>query len=551
MRYNYAELFAAVAASLPERDCIVFRDRRLSYEDVADRVNRLANLLLSHGISIRKERADLQPWESGQDHVALYLYNGNEYVEGMLGAATARAASFNVNYRYVAAELAYLLDDAEARAVIYHARFAPILGAVLATLREPPKLLLQVADDSGHPLLPGALDYEQALSSASPEAPRLTLSADDLYIVYTGGTTGLPKGTLWSQHNILESAVAAFLPDGIFSASSLRDAVARIKAGERRVMLPLPPLIHAAAQWLAMSCFLTGGKIAFPDIVDRLDPASVWKVIDQEGVQFINLVGNAFVTPICDEFERDGGYSGRSLQFIGVGGAVTSASVKDRVLRLLPHAILGDVAGSSETGSQLTNFSTSTKPASTGVFTPGIGTCVVNDSRNRILAPGAEETGWLARHSLIPFGYLGDHEKTERTFVTIEGYRMVLPGDRARHLADGSVELLGRDSVTINSGGEKIFAEEVEDALAVHPAIKDVVVAGRPSERWGQEVVAIIELYPGHSPTDEELLAAAGQRLARYKLPKSIVRVVSIVRSPAGKADYGWARQIVAQAVSA
>jgi 3-oxocholest-4-en-26-oate---CoA ligase len=546
MRYNHAALFVGVAAAIPERVCIVFRDRRFTYRDTAARVNRLANLLLARGITVGWERADLAPWESGQDHVALYLHNGNEYLEGMLGAAAARAASLNVNYRYVEAELAYLLNDASARAVIYQARFAPTLAAVLDSLPAPPALLLQVADESGNALLPGALDYEDALAGSSAGVPSTAPEADDLYLLYTGGTTGMPKGVMWAQADILESAMASLFPDSFFEATSLAEGVARAVAGERRVVLPLPPLMHGAAQWIALGGVLAGGTVVFPDVVDRLDPASVWEVIDREGVQFMNLVGNSFATPLCDEFER-GGYHGRSLQLVGVGGAVTSASVKDRMLGLLPHVVIADVAGSSESGSQLSNLSTSGAPATSGVFTPATGTCVVDEERRRILEPGDAATGWLARHGPIPFGYLGDRAKTERTFPTIEGRRMVLPGDRARHRADGSIELLGRDSVTINSGGEKIFAEEVEDALIAHPAVGDVVVVGRPSERWGSEVVAVVQMCPGHDPTDTELLADAERRLARYKLPKAIVRVDAVVRGPAGKADYRWASAIAAQ----
>lgn len=546
MRYNHAELFAGIAAAIPERDCIVFRDRRLTYRDVARRVNSLANILLSQGITIHRSRDHLQPWESGQDHVALYLHNGNEYLEAMLGAAAARAASLNVNYRYVEAELAYLLNDASPRAIIYHARFAPTLAAVLESLDEPPPLLLQVADESGHALLPGALDYENALSASSDDAPATAPAPDDLYLLYTGGTTGMPKGTMWTQADILEGGLGGFFPDRMFAAASLAEGIGLVVAGDRRVVLPLPPLMHGAAQWLALSGILGGGTVVFPDVVDRLNPASVWEVIDREGVQVMNLVGNSFATPLCDEFER-GGHHGRSLQLIGVGGAVTSASVKDRILRLLPQVAIADVAGSSETGSQLTNVSTSAAPAVSGIFTPAAGTCVVDEDRRRILEPGDPATGWLARYGPIPFGYLGDRDKTERTFPTIEGHRMSLPGDRARHLADGSIELLGRDSVTINSGGEKIFAEEVEDALIAHPAVRDVIVVGRPSERWGSEVVAVVQLIPGHNPTDDELLADAEQRLARYKLPKAIVRVDAVARGPAGKADYRWAQEIAAQ----
>jgi fatty-acyl-CoA synthase len=550
MRYNHAQLFSGLAVAIPERECIVFRERRLSYGDVEARVNRLANVLLAHGITIHRSRRELQPWESGQDHVALYLHNGNEYIEGMLGAAKARAASLNVNYRYVEAELAYLLDDASARGIVYHARFAPTLTAVLDRLRRPPALLLQVADDSGNALLPGALDYEDALAAADANAPSTAPDADDLYLLYTGGTTGMPKGTMWAQGAILESALAGLLPAEVFDARSLSDAVTLIVAGDRRVALPLPPLIHGAAQWMALSCLLSGGTIAFPDVVEQLDPASVWDVIDRESVQLMNLVGNSFATPLCDEFER-GGHHGRSLQMIGVGGAVTSASVKDRILRLLPHVVIRDVGGSSESGSQLSNVSTSSAPATSGAFTPTPDTCVVDDDRLRILEPGDPATGWLARHGAIPFGYLGDRDKTERTFPTIEGRRMVLPGDRARHLADGSIELLGRDSVTINSGGEKIFAEEVEEALIGHPVVSDVIVVGRPSERWGNEVVALVQLLPGHDTSDEELLGDASRRLARYKLPKAIIRVDAVVRGPAGKADYRWARDVAAQHVPA
>ncbi|OMC36293.1 acyl-CoA synthetase [Mycobacterium sp. GA-1841] len=547
MRYNHAELFAGIADALPERDCIVFRERRFTYRDVAARVNRLANILLFHGVTVHRERADLQPWESGQDHVALYLHNGNEYLEGMLGAAAARATSLNVNYRYVEAELTYLLNDSEPRAIIYHARFAPTLAAVLGALRQPPTLLLQVADESGNALLPGALDYEDALAAASADAPRTKPDADDLYVVYTGGTTGMPKGVLWTQADILESGLGAFLPEGMFEAASLDEGVALVAAVDRRVVLPLPPLMHAAAQWLALAGLLGGGTVVFPDVVDRLDPNSVWELIDREGVQMTNLVGNAFATPLCDEFER-GGHSGASLQMVGLGGAVTSAAVKDRLLRLLPHVVIADVAGSSETGSQLTNVSTSQAPATSGVFEPAAGTCVVAEDHGRVLQPGDPETGWLARAGAIPLGYLNDREKTGRTFPTIEGRRVSLPGDRARHRADGSIELLGRDSVTINSGGEKIFAEEVEDALIAHPSVRDVVVVGRPSERWGSEIVAVVELVAGLNPTDEDLLAHAGERLARYKLPKAIVRVDAVVRSPAGKADYRWARDLAAAA---
>jgi acyl-CoA synthetase (AMP-forming)/AMP-acid ligase II len=543
LRFNHAELFAALAAELPDEPCIVFRARRLTFGQVAERTRRLANLLLEHALTIRRRREDLSLWESGQDHVALYLHNGNEYLEGMLGAAAARAVSINVNYRYVEDELAYLLDDAAAGAVVFHSTFASTLAPVIERLRKRPRLLLQVADESGADLLPGAFDYEDALAASSPDAPPTQPDPDDLYVLYTGGTTGMPKGTLWAQADMAVSALAGILPEGLFEASTVADAVELIAAAERRVVLVLAPLMHGAGQWLALGGLLSGSTVVFPDVVDRLDPASVWRTIDREGVQVMSFVGNAFAAPLFDEFEK-GHHSGASLEFVGSGGAVTSAMVKDRILRLLPDVCFVDAAGSSESGSQLSNMSTPGAPATSGIFTPTPDTCVVNEDRTRVLAPGEQVTGWLARHGAIPFGYLGDRPKTERTFPTIEGRRMVLSGDRARHRADGTIELLGRDAATINSGGEKIFAEEVEEALIGHPAVADVIVVGRPSERWGNEVVAVLQLAHGEDPTDEELLAHAGRCLARYKLPKAIVRVPTVMRGPAGKADYRWAREV-------
>ncbi len=550
MRYNHATLFAGVAALTPDRDAIVFRDRRLTYATVAERVNRLANLLLSHGIGINTARNELQPWETGQDLVALYLLNGNEYLEGMLGADTARATSFNVNYRYVESELAYLLNDASARAIVYHARFAPTLGAVLDSLNQKPALLLQVADESGNALLPGALDYEDALAAADPTPPATEPDPDDLYVVYTGGTTGMPKGVLWTQAEILESSLAAFLPAGMFEVATLEEGLERVAASEPRVVLPTPPLMHAAAQWVALAGILSGGTVVFPSVVDRLDARSIWEVIDAEGVMLMNMVGNSFATPLVDEFDR-GGHSGATIQMMGTGGAILSAAVKQRILDALPHIAIADVAGSSETGSQLSNISVAAVPATSGVFTAAPGSCVVDDDHTRILAPGDPDAGWLGRWGAIPLGYLGDEDKTRRTFPTIDGRTVAIPGDRARHLADGGIELLGRDSVTINSGGEKIYAEEVEDALIVHPAVDDVVVVGRPSDRWGNEVVAVVEIAAGQDPGDDELRTDLEHRLARYKLPKDFVRVERIVRSPAGKADYRWAKNVALQNVPA
>ncbi|WCO69013.1 acyl-CoA synthetase [Iamia majanohamensis] len=536
--FTLASVFAAVADAYPDRDAIVFRDRRLSYADVLDRSNRLARVLAEAGLGARSERDGLGGHESHQDHLGLYLHNGNEYVEGMLGAYRARVAPFNVNYRYVAEELRYLLGDAAAGGLVYHARFAPLLAEVRDELPDL-RLLLQVADDSGEPLLDGAVDYEEALAAADPAPPDVEPSPDDLYILYTGGTTGMPKGVLWRQHDIYVGAMGG-RPFGQAEVLPDLDAVVAAGAGGGARAVVTPPLMHGAAQWLTFNTFTGGGAILIPDDPSRLDPVGIWDLAEREGVNTLQLVGDAFARPLVEELER----SSRSLpSLVAVvnGGAPFTPALKERMLDQLPDIFLLDAVGASETGAQMGQTSVR-GAATTGTFTPGPDTVVVDAAMTRVLEPGDDDTGWLAQRGYVPLGYLGDPDKTARTFPVVGGVRLAVPGDRARWREDGIIELLGRDSVTINSGGEKIYAEEVEMALAPHPSVADVVVTGRPSERWGQEVVAVVQLAEGAEPDVEGLLAEAATHVARYKLPKDVVFVEQIQRSPAGKADYRWAK---------
>ncbi len=532
-------VFDAIADAHPDREAIVFRGRRLSYRDVRDRARRLAHVLADAGLGARSERDGLAGHETHADHVGLYLHNGNEYVEGMLGASAARVGAFNVNYRYVAEELEYLLRDSGAAGLVYHARFAPVLAEVLDRVPAV-RVLLQVADESGNDLLPAARDYEEALAAA-PDGPLTdrTPSPDDLYILYTGGTTGMPKGVLWRQHDIYVGAMGGrpFGSDQVHA--DLDSVVAAIPEAGMRAALT-PPLMHGAAQWLSFNAFTGGGAIVIPGDPSRLDPADVWDLVEREKVNTLQIVGDAFARPLIDELSaRPRDVS--SLFAVTNGGAPLTAALKERILDLLPNIIVLDAVGSSETGAQMGQ--TSVKgAASTGTFTPGPDTVVVDEGITRLLTPGEDEVGWLAQRGFVPLGYLGDADKTARTFPVIDGVRYAVPGDRARWRSDGIIELLGRDSVTINSGGEKIFAEEVEMALAPHPSVADVVVTGRPSERWGQEVVAVVQLVEGAEPDPDGLLAEAATHVARYKLPKAFVFVDQLIRSPAGKADYRWAR---------
>jgi fatty-acyl-CoA synthase len=284
-----------------------------------------------------------------------------------------------------------------------------------------------------------------------------------------------------------------------------------------------------------------GATMVFPSNTRSLDPVDVWNTVAREKIIGISVVGDAMARPVIEELER-GDYDASSLLAFGSGGATLSVGLKERLVARLPTVLITDVAGASETGVQM-GVASGAGSVSTGTFVPGPGTIVVSADLSRVLEPGDEEVGWLAQRGSVPLGYLGDAEKTARTFPVIGGEPYSVPGDRARALANGEIELLGRDSVTINSGGEKIFAEEVEQAIIGHPAVADVVVAGRPSERWGQEVVAIVQLAPGHDASAQDLIDEAGKHLARYKLPKAIAFLPHIVRSPAGKADYRWARE--------
>jgi fatty-acyl-CoA synthase len=539
MDFNLADVHEAVAEAIPDREAIIFRDRRLSFGEVNERSRRLANYLLSRGLPVRRERSEIETYESGQEHLAVYCYNGNEYIEAMLGAFKARVAPLNVNYRYVEEELLYLFRDSRARAIVYHAEFAPILDKVRSQLPDL-EVLLQVADDSGNALLAGAVDYEQALASASAGAPDVERSPDDLYILYTGGTTGMPKGVLWRQADIFPAAMGGRNMDGS-EKPSLEAIVQGATEGAGMPQLLTPPLMHGAAQWVAFGAMVGGNTVVLLSEPHRLDPHDVLSTIEREGARTALIVGDAFARPILDQLRKQK-YDLSSLFLLASGGAALSTANKQEFLDLLPHITVLDAIGSSETGGQGTQASNKDTGVSTGTFTPGPSTTVVSEDLTRVLAPGDDEIGWFAQMGRVPLGYFADADKTARTFPEIEGTRYSVPGDRARFLDDGRIEVLGRDSVTINSGGEKIFAEEVEHALKLHPAVYDAVVCGRPSDRWGQEVVAIVTLREGARATGKDLSEECSRHIARYKLPKAFLFRDEIVRSPSGKADYRWAK---------
>lgn len=539
---NIASLHEAIARQVGDRDCIVWRDRRLTWNDVTDRTRRVAHGLMADGVGGGIVDG-VEAWQSPHDHVALFLTNGNEYLEAMLGCWKARASSINVNYRYTADELEHVLRDSGSVAVVYHARFAPVVAEAVARCPAV-RLLIVVDDESGTAPVGGSVSYEQFLADSSPDPVALDWTGDDRYVVYTGGTTGHPKGVLWRQADFLVAAL------GI--TGTTEDLVERARRPGRPRALPAPPFMHGAAHWNALSCWLSGGTVVIQSRPDRLDPIDVLDTCARHGATSLLIVGDAFARPLVDALDGfDGNLS--ALRVIMTGGAALSPALKRRLRSALDRVDIVDILGSSETGRHgLGRTSpTSGEPADEpGVFTPSATTVLLDEARRRRLEPGDEPIGWLAQRGAVPQGYLGDPERTAMTFPRIDGVPHAVAGDRARLLPDGRIRLLGRESTVINTGGEKVHAEEVEQALKAHPAVYDVLVVGRASERWGQEVVAVVSPTPGRDFDARDVIEAAAASLARYKLPKDVVMVDRVRRSASGKPDYGWARRVAEPVVA-
>ena len=557
MELNLPDLLEAVEASVPDREALVFRDRHLTWVELGGRVRRFANVLGAAGLGGR-DRGDADGWESTQDHVALYLYNGNEYLEGMIGAMAARCAAVNINYRYRAAELRHVLTDSGSRAVVYHGVFGGRLAEVADSL-PPSTLLLRVEDGSGVPPVAGSLDYEEALAAASDQltdAARADRSPDDMYVCYTGGTTGLPKGVLWRQADFLVAALGLRRRDGS-DYERLDEVVAATSSGGLRA-LPAPPLMHGAAHWNAISALAAGGTVVIQDDPTRLDPADIWSCVERHRVTSLLIVGDPFARPLVDEWDRAVAagrpYDASSLRHVLSGGAVLSPATKEALLDRLAGVTIVDVLGSTESGRQGVSQTRDATDAGRG-FVSSSTAVVLSEDLSSVVEPGSDEVGWLAQGGRVPLGYLGDRPKSEATFPVVDGVRYAVAGDRAMVDAEGRIVLLGRDSVTINTGGEKVFAEEVETAIKLHPAVLDAVVCGRPSERWGEEIVAVVSLrdgaHGGAEQVEGEVRELVRSQLADFKVPKSVVVVEEVVRSPSGKADYRWARDVAAAVAGA
>ncbi len=526
MTYNLASLFEAVVDADPDREVLVVGDRRLTYRQLDDRANRLAKVLAGHGIG-------------AGDAVGLQLANGPEYLEGMLAAFKLSAIPVNINYRYVERELRYLYEDSGIVALLVHRSFAGRAAAALEDL-PPLFLLLDVDDQSGEPAAEGSLAYEEALAAASPRRPHDEgRSSDDLYLIYTGGTTGMPKGVVWRHEDIFKAAMGGgdLTQQGDY-ATGPADLAARLPENGITA-LGAPPLMHAAAHWLAFNMLYTGGKVVLMPL-GRFDPAEVWATIESEKVFNIVLVGDAMTKPILDHLEaHQGEINSDSLWVIASSGAPLSQHNKDRLMELLPGRMLFDSLGSSETGTL--------GAKSGGTFTLNASTAVLAED-NTLVEPGSGRVGKVARRGHVPLRYHNDPQKSAATFVEVDGVRWALTGDDATLEADGTVTLLGRGSQCINTGGEKVYPEEVEEPIKALPGVEDALVVGVPDERWGERVVAVV--HATGALTLADLQAHVRESVAGYKVPKDLVLVDKVVRSPAGKADYRWAKAAAVDALS-
>jgi acyl-CoA synthetase (AMP-forming)/AMP-acid ligase II len=525
LAFNLADLLEQVVDAIPHRPALTCGTRTLTFAELDERANRFAHHLASRGIG-------------PGDHVALMIYNSTEYLEGMFAAFKLRAVPVNVNYRYVADELRYLLDDSDSRAIVFDPEFEPLLAAIA---HELPALehYVRVGPAAGDTRLAGdVVEYDTALARSGAGRDFGARSGDDRYIIYTGGTTGRPKGVVWRQEDVFFAACGGSGTDGV-EAESEAEVVEKAVKGRLRV-LPAAPLMHGTAHWLSWGTLLGGGSIVLSHD-HHFDPVRIWELLARERANLLLIVGDAFARPLVEALPRlSPGTDVSCCRVVISGGAVLSPVVKAQLLAAMPTLLLIDGVGASETGGQGTLVSVAGGAAVSGLRFAATPDTTVLDDDLRPAPVGA--VGKLARRGRVPLGYYKDPAKSAATFPVIDGVRWAVPGDHARLEADGSITLLGRGSASINTGGEKVYPEEVEAALKSHDAVFDAVVVGVPDERWGERVVALVALRPD---TDLDVEALAGHlrlAVAGYKTPRAYIPVLEVRRSASGKPDYRWAR---------
>ena len=535
MEFNAADIFEGVVDRVPDREAIVHGSTRLTYKELDARSNKAANALKKLGI------------KKGS-HIGIYAFNCVEWLEIMLGAYKLCAIPININYRYVEEELKYLIDNADMEAIFYHKQFSNKLENIKSHL---PLLkdFICIEDDSGEDdVIDKSFNFEDLIANEDESRLDVNRSGDDKYILYTGGTTGMPKGVVWRMEDVLMT-----LGGGIDAVTGEKyptpEAFADKCLQDQTIALALAPFMHGGAQWQSFNSFFSGWKLIINDQIS-FDADYVWEVVAKEKVMNLTIMGDAMGRPLCDALPRaiEKGLDLSSLFVLSSTASVFSASIKDTILEYLPNLFLIDAVGSSETGATGVNIHTKDgklKDSGGGPkFTKPNFSEILNLDTKEVIPPSDTETiGYLARKGHVPVAYYKDEEKSKKTFIEVGGVRYSIPGDMAKYEEDGQMTLLGRGSVSINSGGEKIFPEEVEMALKAHPNIFDCLVVGVKDDRWGQKVVAVIQRRENDELSLDDIKDLASKYIASYKMPKEIVFSKLIERAPSGKPNYQWAQE--------
>ncbi len=531
MEYNIADLFEAIVDVVPDNEALASGDVHYSFAELDRRANRLAHYLQSQGI------------EPG-DHIGLHLYNGHEFVEAMLALLKLRAVGININYRFVGPEVRYMIEDADLVGIITQRRFIPIINEANQGLK-PLKALVVIDDGSDAKSDQESIEYETAMAQGSEERGFGPRSGDDLYIIYTGGTTGMPKGVMWRHEDLFFAGLQGGSPGGD-PVESPEQLLEQVKEGWYTVnMLPCAPFIHGAAQFTSWICFFTGGKLTLQP-GPSFDAKRILSLVAAEGVSTLSIVGDAMAIPLVDELKANE-YDVSNLAVIATAGAIISKSVQQEIETLLPDVMLVNSFGTSESGDLGRAASDEDSHEGRPSFYMGEDVTVLDEDGNP-LEPGSGEIGRVARSGRLPLGYYKDPEKTADRFKEFNGKRWVLPGDFATIEADGRITFLGRGSKCINSGGEKIFPEEVEEALKAHPDIIDALVVGIPNPRFGSTVAAVFNTKGRKELSLDEVQAHCRQHIAGYKIPRQVSITETVERLPSGKPDYPWAEAIARKA---
>lgn len=530
MALNIADLIEHAIDTMPDRVAIISGDRKLTYAELEEQSNRLGHYLQSQGVG-------------PGDKVGLYCRNGIEIVIALTAIVKIRAISVNVNYRYVEAELHYLFENSDMAALVHERRYSDKVANVLPSTPNVKTAIVVEDGADGSFDSYGGVPFADALAQGSPERDFGERSPDDIFLIYTGGTTGFPKGVMWRHEDIYRSLFGGI---NYVTGEYIEGEWDLAKQGAEAapfIGFPIPPMIHGATQAATFMALFQGRTTV---LAPEFNPEEVWELIEKHKINMLFFAGDAIARPLIDALDTETGRARdlSSLWVLASSAALFSQTVKERYLELLPNRVITDAIGASETGTG--GLSTVTK----GQMHPGgptvkiSSTTTVLDEEGNPVQPGSGVRGLIAKSGHIPVGYFKDEKKTAETFKTFNGVRYAIPGDWATVEADGTVTMLGRGSVSINTGGEKVFPEEVESVLKGHPAVFDAVVVGVPDEKWGQHVGAVIAVREGVELTFEDLDTHARKEIAGYKVPRSIWIVDSVKRNPAGKADYRWAKEV-------